>query len=153
MVPRNFLKNLLPLLWMVSPVFSGVAATGTLGVQALSGFGKMNFGYNVAGYYKFDDQVLLGLQTGQGIVHDASAVPVLAAAYMRLPIGRIVVPVATGSLGFVYGTPVSGLMWRAGGLLDIRNGKHSSVILGPEYEGYSHYSGGIVLRAGFLLEL
>ena len=77
-------------------VFAGIAATGNLGVQALSGFKKMNFGYDVSVYDKLDDQVLVGVQTGQGVAQDASAVPVLLAAYVRLPIGRAIVPVATG---------------------------------------------------------
>ena len=132
---------------------AGMAATGNLGVQALSGFDKMNFGYNVAVYDKLDDQVLVGVETGQGVAQDASAVPILAAAYIRLPIGRAIVPVATGGLGYALFSPVSGLMWRGGGGLDIRNGRHSSVLIGSEYEGYANYGGGIVIRAGLLLEI
>jgi len=132
---------------------AGVAATGTLGVQALSGFNKMNFGYNVAVYDKLDDQVLVGVESGQGVAQDASAIPVLLSAYVRLPIGRAIVPVATGGLGFALFSPVSGLMWRGGGGLDIRNGRHSSILLESQYEGYADYSGGIVIRAGLLLEI
>ena len=152
MLPRKF-RNPLLVLMLGQPVFSGVAATGTLGVQALSGFEKMDFGYNLSAYYKFDDQVLLGVQSGQGTAQDASAIPVLAAAYMRLPIGKVIVPVATGGLGYAFHTTASGFMWRAGAALDIRNGRHSSIVLGPEYEGHSRDGSGIVLRAGFLLEL
>ncbi len=133
--------------------FSGVAATATLGIQALSGFRAMDFGYNVSGYYKFDDQVLLGAQSGQGVAGDASAIPVLAAAYVRLPLGRAVVPAATGGVGYAFSHSNGGLLWRAGGCLDVRNGRRSSIVFGGEYEGHENYGGGIVMRAGLLLEI
>ncbi len=113
----------------------------------------MDFGYNLAGYYKFDDQVLLGVQSGQGVGGDASAIPVLAAAYVRLPVGRAIMPVATGGVGYAFSGSVSGLIWRAGGALDVRNGKRSSVLLGSEYEGHGSYGGGVVIRGGLMLEL
>lgn len=131
--------------------FSGVAITGTFGVQTLSGFKGMDFGYNVSGYYKFDDQVLLGVQSGQGVAGDASAIPVLAAAYIRLPLGRVMVPAVTGGIGWAFSNHC-GFLWKAGGVFDIRNGRRSSILLGSEYEGRADH-GGIVLRGGLLLEL
>jgi hypothetical protein len=128
-----------------------VAFTGTLGTQAYADFKGLDFGYNVAGYYKFDEQVLLGVQSGQGVAGDGSAVPLLGAAYMRLPIGRVVMPVATASVGYVLADSASGFLWRAGGLFDIRNGKRSSLLLGAEYEGHDGRSG-LAFRGGLLLE-
>ncbi len=124
-----------------------------MGVQAKSGFKAMDFGYNAALYYKFDDQVLLGAQSGQGVAGNASAIPILAAAYVRLPIGRTVVPVVTGGVGYVFSSASSTLLWRAGGAFDIRNGRHSSILIGSEYEGRENGGGGIVLRGGLLLEI
>lgn len=129
-----------------------MAATGTLGIQARPGFKDMNFGYNVSVYEKFDDQVLLGVQSGQGTTGDPSAVPVLAAAYIRLPFGSVVVPVATGGIGYAFSNSAAGILWRAGGAFDIRNGRHSSLLLGAEYEGHENYGGGLALRGGLLLE-
>ena len=148
----NSCRLILVLLLLGHSAFAGIAATGTLGVQAKSCFKAMDFGYNASLYYKFDDQVLLGAQSGQGVAGDASAIPILAAAYVRLPIGRALVPVATGGVGYVFSPSSSTLLWRAGGAFDIRNGRHSSILIGSEYEGREN-GNGIVLRCGLLLEL
>ena len=131
--------------------FSGLAVTGTLGLQTPPIFKEMNFGYNLSLYDKFDDQVLLGVQSGQGIVGSPSSVPLFAAAYVRLPLGSVIVPVATGNLGYAFASS-AGLIWRAGGAFDIRNGRHSSLLLGTEYEGHQNDKGGLVFRGGLLLE-
>lgn len=129
-----------------------MAVTGTLGVQTNPDLEGTGFGYNVAAYYKFDEQVLLGVQSGQGVSGHAGSVPVLAAAYMRLPFGRVFVPVATGGLGWAFGSgDGAGYLWRGGGALDIRNGRRSSLLLGCEYERFDD-RGGMVVRGGALLE-
>ena len=109
--------------------FAGIAISGTLGSQSYPDFNGMGFGYSITAYTKLDDQVLLGFQSGQGIAGEASAIPLLGAAYVRLPIGRVVMPVATAEVGWVLADSTSGFLWRAGGLLDIRNGKKSSLLL------------------------
>lgn len=130
-----------------------LAITGTLGTQSRADFEGSGFGYNLAVYNRFDGQVLLGVQSGQGVAGHPTSVPVLAAGFMRLPFGRIVVPAATGGLGYAFGPEDGkGYIWRAGGLLDIRNGRRSSLLLGCEYESF-HESGGLVVRGGLLLEL
>ena len=133
-----------------------MAVTGTLGVQTHPDFEGTNFGFNLAAYEKFDEQVLLGVQTGRGIAGHASSIPVLAAGFMRLPFGRVVVPAATGGLGYAFGSDKgpddgSGFIWRGGGAFDIRNGRRSSLLLGCEYEGFKR-RGGVVVRGGALLE-
>lgn len=129
-----------------------LAVTGTLGMQSRADFEGSGFGYNLAVYNRFDEQVLLGVQSGQGVAGHPSSVPVLAAAFMRLPFGRVMVPAATGGIGYVFGQEDgSGFMWRAGGLLDIRNGRRSSLLLGCEYESFDD-RGGLVVRGGALLE-
>lgn len=126
--------------------------TGTLGVQARPDFEGSGFGYNIGLYSRFDEQVLLGVQTGQGISGHPSSVPVLAAGFMRLPFGRVVVPVATGGIGMAFGEAGGrGFIWRAGGLLDVRNGRRSSLLLGCEYEGFDG-RGGLAVRGGALLD-
>lgn len=129
-----------------------LAVTGTLGVQTRPDFNGSGFGYNLAVYSRFDEQVLLGVQSGQGVSGHPAAVPVLAAAIMRLPFGRVFVPAATGGIGYALGSGDNdGYLWRAGGLLDIRNGRHSSLLLGCEYERF-HGQGGLAVRGGALLE-
>ncbi len=130
-----------------------LAITGTLGTQARADFQGSGFGYNLAIYNRFDEQVLLGVQSGQGVAGHPSSIPVLAAGFMRLPFGRIVVPAATGGLGYAFGREGGkGYLWRAGGLLDIRNGRRSSLLLGSEYESFQG-RGGLAVRGGLLLDL
>lgn len=130
---------------------AGIGITGTLGAQSYVGFKAPRFGYTVGLYSKIDDQSWVGVQGGQGVAGEASAIPVLGVAYIRLPLGRVIMPVATGGVGYAFGEKREGFLWRAGGLFDIRNGKHSSVLLGAEYEGLDG-RGGLVGRAGLLLE-
>lgn len=130
-----------------------LAITGTLGTQSRADFEGAGFGYTLSVYNRFDEQVLLGVQSGQGVAGHPSSVPVLAAGFMRLPFGRIVVPTATGGVGYAFGPDDGkGYIWRAGGLLDIRNGRRSSLLLGSEYESFRG-RGGLAVRGGLLLEL
>jgi hypothetical protein len=134
-----------------STAHAGIAITGSLGGQSRLDFSQPSFGYTVGLYSKIDEQVWLGVQSGQGVADEASAIPILASAYVRLPIGRVVMPVATGGLGYAIGDEQKGFIWRAGGLFDIRNGRRSSLLLGTEYEALKG-RGGLVGRAGLLLE-
>jgi hypothetical protein len=71
---------------------------------------------------------------------------------MRLPFGRVFVPAATGGIGYAFGSGNgAGYIWRGGGLLDIRNGRRSSLLLGCEYERFRG-QGGLAVRGGALLE-
>jgi hypothetical protein len=132
--------------------FPPLAVTGTLGVQTRPDFKGSGFGYNLAAYNRFDEQVLIGVQSGQGVAGHPSSMPVLAAGFMRLPFGRVFVPAATGGIGYALGSGDNdGYLWRGGGLLDIRNGRRSSLLLGCEYERF-HGKGGLAVRGGALLE-
>ena len=131
---RNFFR---PLIFFLLASFqnaapAGLAFSGNLGTQAHPDFSGLGFGYNFTAYYKFDDQVLLGIQSGQGVAGKASAVPVLGALYARLPLGRVVMPVFTAECGTVLADSTR-FLWRAGGLIDILNGRRSSLLLGFEY--------------------
>lgn len=135
-----------------APALPPLAVTGTLGVQTSPDFEGSGFGYNIGLYNRFDGQVLLGVQTGQGIAGHPGSVPVLAAGIMRLPFGRVFVPAATGGIGYAIGSgDEAGFLWRGGGLLDIRNGRRSSLLIGCEYESFRG-RGGLAVRGGALLE-
>jgi len=151
MLRLRFGLSFLLLLLSHSYSIAGIAISGTLGTQSYPDFKGMGFGYSITGYTKLDDQVLLGFQSGQGMAGETSAIPLLGAVYVRLPIGRVVMPVATAEVGWVLADSTSGFLWRAGGLFDIRNGKKSSLLLGAEYEGHDG-RGGIVFRGGLMLE-
>lgn len=130
---------------------AGIGFTATLGTQTDLKFKGPAFGYSIGVYNKVDDQVWVGVQSGQGVNGEASAIPILGSAFVRLPIGRVVMPVALGSIGYTIGDERQGFTWRAGGAFDIRNGRHSSLLLSGEYEGLKG-RGGLVGRAGLLLE-
>jgi hypothetical protein len=149
--------SLLPALTLAlvtgAQALSPLAISGTLGVQTRPDFEGSGFGYTISAYSRFDNQVLLGAQIGQGLAGHPASVPVLAAGYMRLPFGRVIVPVATGGAGYAFGSgDDAGYVWRAGGLFDIRNGRRSSLLLGCEYERFNERAG-LSVRGGLLLEL
>jgi len=141
----------LVILASVASALPPLAVTGGLGLQTRPDFKGSGFGYNLGLYSRFDQQVLLGVQSGQGVAGHPSLVPALAAGFMRMPFGRVFVPAATGGIGMAIGDG-GGFLWRGGGLLDIRNGRRSSLLLGCEYERFDG-RGGLVVRGGALLEI
>lgn len=130
---------------------AGAVLTGTLGADSRDHFKGAHFGYSAAFYGKLDDMTLVGIQSGQGTVASSQAIPILASAIVRLPIGRIVLPIAIGDVGYALDDHHSGLIWRGGGGFDIRNGRHSSLLLLGAYERQGSQAGWFG-RGGLLLE-
>lgn len=135
----------------VSSGWAGVVITGTLGADSENKFKGGHFGYSAGIYTKPDDMTLLGVRSGQGTVASAKAIPVFASAIVRLPLGRVVLPVATADVGYAIDDNYPGFLWCGGGGFDIRNGRHSSLFLLAAYQGQSSISGWTA-RAGILLE-
>ncbi len=133
------------------PSPAGLVLTGTMGANSRDHFKGAAFAYSAAGFLKFDDMTLIGVQSGQGSVAGGDAVPLLGSAIVRLPIGRVVLPIATGDVGYAFADSGSGLLWRAGGGLDIRNGRHSSFLAQGAYERCGSRAGWLG-RFGLLLE-
>ena len=133
------------------PAHAGAAHTATLGASSRDHFRGARFAYSGGLYLKFDEMVLLGVQSGIGSVAGAASIPILGSAIMRLPVGRIVMPFAAGDVGYVLDDRHDGLLWRAGGGLDIKNGRHSSLLLQGGYEATADLAAWYA-RAGFLLE-
>ncbi len=129
----------------------GLVITGSLGADSHDHFKGAQFAYNGAIYAKFDDQTLLGIQSGQGTVAGSGVIPILGSAIVRLPIGRIVLPVVAGDVGYALDKHKSGFIWKGGGGFDIRNGRYSSIILLGTYERQGSLTGWSG-RAGVLLE-
>jgi hypothetical protein len=125
--------------------------TGTLGAVSRDHFQGARFAYSAGLFLKFDEQVLIGVQGGQGTVAGAKAVPLTSSAMVRLPIGRIVLPVAVGDVGYAL-VEDPGFFWRGGGGFDMRNGRRSSFLLLGGYERQES-SGGWFARLGLLLEI
>jgi hypothetical protein len=151
--PRIFPYRFLCLFLGLFPCMAqaGIVMTGTLGADAQAHFKHPHLGYNVALYAKLDDQTLFGIQSGQGTVVSSQAIPIFGSAIIRLPIGRIVLPVVSGDVGYALDDHNSGFLWRGGGGFDIRNGRHSSLLLLGAYERQASISGWSG-RLGILLE-
>lgn len=130
---------------------AGLVLTGSMGANSREHFQGAMFAYSAAGYLKIDDMTLVGVQSGQGSVVGGDAVPLLASAIVRMPMGRVVLPIATGDVGYVFSDTHAGLLWRAGGGFDIRNGRHSSFLLQGAYERQDSRAGWLG-RLGLLLE-
>ena len=153
MAPARTLRRLFFLFATLLPAAAqaGAVMTGTFGADSRDHYKGARFAYSAALYAKFDDMTLLGVQSGQGTVSSSQAIPVLGSALIRLPIGRLILPVALGDIGYAIDDKSSGLLWRAGGGFDIRNGRHSSILLLGANETQGSHSGWIA-RAGLLLE-
>ena len=136
----------------VSRAHSGPVVTATLGANSASGFQDAHFASSLGLYAIFDNQTLIGVQTGQGTIAGSNSIPIAADAMIRLPLGRIVLPVVTGSIGVAVGHKDPDFLWRGGGGFDIKNGRRSSLLLLGAYERLGSLSGWLG-RAGFLLEL
>ena len=139
-------KRLLILIFLISQVsFAGLAAGAGAGMSHES---PLSFAYSVYLYYKYDEQVLLGINTGQ----QQSGIPILGSLYMRLPFGSVFMPVFIGDIGYFLHEDDDGLMWKAGGGVDWKNGEHSSILLFGGYEKVPGGPGNIYSRLGLLLE-
>jgi hypothetical protein len=147
--PNRFILILLSLIPLAAQ--AGAVLTGTLGANSRDHFNGAHFAYSAALFAKFDEMTLLGIQTGQGTVTGTDAIPLLGSAMIRLPIGRVVLPVVTGDIGYAFDDVHPGLLWRGGGGFDIRNGRHSSILTLGAYERQGSRAGWMG-RLGILLE-
>lgn len=145
------LTSLAACLLLPSPAQAGAAITGTVGTSSRDHFRGGIFAYSGSVYLKFDDMVLLGAQSGIGSIAGPSSIPILGSAMMRLPFGRIILPFAAGDVGYVIDDDHDGVLWRGGGGLDIKNGRHSSLLILGGFETASGLEGWYG-RAGLLLE-
>jgi hypothetical protein len=130
---------------------AGAALTATVGASSRDHFKGARFAYSGGAYMKWDEMVLLGVQGGMGSIAGPASVPLLGSAIMRLPFGRAVMPYAAGDVGYVLDDVNDGLLWRGGGGFDIKNGRHSSLLLQGGYEAASGMAGWYG-RGGLLLE-
>jgi hypothetical protein len=90
---RRFSRNIFLAILTATASVSALpkmAITGTLGLQTNPDFEGTGFGFNLAAYHKFDEQILIGAQSGRGIAGHPASIPVLAAGIMRLPFGSVV---------------------------------------------------------------
>lgn len=150
---RAFPKWLILLAGLALPALArgGAALTATAGAVSRDHFQGGRFAFSTSVYGKWDEMVLLGVQSGIGSVAGPSSIPILGSGIMRLPFGRVVLPFATGEAGYVLDDVNAGLLWRGGGGFDIKNGRYSSILLLGGYEAASGMAGWYA-RGGLLLE-
>ena len=126
-------------------------STAGLAVSAAAGMShesSISFAYSMYLYYKFDEQVLLGMNAGQ----QQGGIPMLGSLYMRLPFGSVFMPVFIGDIGYFLHEDDDGVMLKAGGGIDWKNGERSSILLFGGYEKIQGRQGNIYSRVGLLLE-
>ena len=153
------MRRLLAILFVCALSFSATKANAfTMDVQggianAVSDITSFNL--NVFGHvwYPIDQRVFFGIGGGYNELDNVGYIPVMASAWIRLPIGGQTLPVVTGDIGYAFGDD-SQMIWRAGGGFDIKNGDYSSILLMGGFQFLEDRGKGYVyLQAGILVEL
>ena len=153
------MKRLLAILFVCALTFAAPRANAfTMDVQggivnAVSDITSFNL--NVFGHIWFpiDQMVFFGIGSGYNELDNVGYIPVMASAWVRLPIGGQTLPVVTGDIGYAFGDDHQ-MIWRAGGGFDVKNGDYSSILLMGGYQFLEERGRGYVyLQAGILVEL
>ena len=119
----------------------------------VSSMGDFNMSFYGHLWYPIDQMVFAGLGVGYEELDNVGYVPVSGSLWVRLPIGRTVLPIATGDFGYMFGKD-NQMFWRAGGGLDIKNGDRTSIIASTGYQFLNHSGEGYwYLQAGILIEM
>lgn len=119
-------------------------------VSELTNFNMSFYGH---WWYPIDQMLFVGVGGGYQELDNVGYVPLSGSVWVRLPIGRQVLPVATGDIGYMIGKRHQ-MFWRAGGGLDIKNGDLSSILVMAGYQFLDHVGHGYVyLHAGVLVEI
>jgi len=151
--------KLLPIALAGAIAFSAVPADAfTMDVQGgitnhVSEMSKFNMSFYGHFWFPIDQMLFVGVGGGYQELDNIGYVPLSGSLWVRLPIGRQVLPVATGDIGYMIGSRHQ-MFWRAGGGLDIKNGDYSSILLMGGYQFHNHDGLGYVyLHAGILVEI
>ena len=119
----------------------------------VSRMGSFNMSFYGHLWYPIDQMVFAGLGGGYVELDNVGYIPLSGSLWVRLPIGRTVLPIATGDFGYMFGKD-NQMFWRAGAGLDIKNGDRSSIIVSTGYQFLNHSGEGYwYLQAGILIEM
>lgn len=152
------LKKFLSAVLLALAFFAMPANALTLDAQGgfcnrVSHMGDFNMSFYGHLWYPIDQMVFAGLGVGYQELDNVGILPLSGSLWVRLPIGRTVLPVATGDFGYMLGKDGQ-MFWRAGAGLDIKNGDNSSIILSGGYQFLNSSGHGyIYLQAGILIEM
>lgn len=113
---------------------------------------EFHFSTSMHLWHPIDQMVFIGLGLDYQRYGSISLVPAMASAYMRLPFGSIIMPVATFDFGYAFGDD-SQMIWKVGGGLDIKLGRYSSILVLSGYQNLKKSGDLIYLRCGLLLEI
>lgn len=114
-------------------------------------FGSPNLDFSGHLWYKFDQMVFFGASSGIQTIGKDRHIPLMGAAWIRLPLGGQILPVATGDIGYHLGDDPQ-FAWRVGGGLDIKNGDRTSLLVLSGFERFARLGGYYYIRGGLLLE-
>jgi hypothetical protein len=121
--------------------------------NSVSHMGDFNMSFYGHLWYPIDQMVFAGVGVGYEELDNVGYIPVSGSLWVRLPIGRTVLPIATGDFGYMFGKDDQ-MFWRAGGGLDIKNGDRTSIIVSTGYQFLNHSGEGYrYLQAGILIEM
>ena len=119
----------------------------------VSHMGNFNMSFYGHFWYPIDQMVFAGLGGGYQELDNVSYIPLSGSLWVRLPIGRTVLPIATGDFGYMLGKDHQ-MFWRAGAGLDIKNGDNSSIIVSGGYQFLNNSGYGFIyFHAGILIEM
>lgn len=151
---------LFPLLWLslaIAPATAQIGLSASVGSLTIAerGWSAPHLDFTASLWRPIDQMVWIGISSGLQLISHDEQVPLLTSLYVRLPIGRQLLPIATADWGYLFGKNANAFIWRAGGGLDLKLGNHSSIIalLGAQMGIGSSIPTRPYARIGLLLEL
>ncbi len=135
------------LLLIQSPSHALLSFTGSLGTTVS---GEAAFSYDANAFYHIDGQSWLGIRYSQRDLDSVSLPTLGPSLWVRLPLGSVILPYAVASVN----SPLNdekGWLWDAGGGIDWKNGKYSSILFQGGYEWYRSHRAWYA-HVGLLLE-
>jgi hypothetical protein len=135
----------------VAPTFADKGLSLELGNVTPLGKAQNNLDFSAHVWHRIDPMVSIGIGSGVQALNEDFQVPLMGALYMRLPIGRTLMPIAVGDFGYRFGYK-PGMAWRYGGGFDLKLGSKSCIIGTAGIDGAQGSAGRFFSRAGLLFE-
>lgn len=142
------------LLFSTQVAWSSAALSLEVGTtQETSDWSEQHLNFEGSLWYQWDQMIFFGLSGGVQQYGEDKYYPALGSALVRLPMGRTLLPFATGQWGYLFG-PEHQFTWKLGGGLDLKLGRDSSLILSSGYQQFSldDWNSQVYIRGGILLE-
>lgn len=153
---RNSLKVILLLAGLLGSSVFARPLTMDLQAGAVNHVSELaHFNLNVFGHwwYPIDQMFFVGIGSGYQEIDNVSLVPLSASFWMRIPVGRTVMPVSISDWGYLIGKNHQ-MFWRTALGADIKCGDHSSIMATGGYQFLDHAGKGyLFLQVGALIEL